>query len=77
MRNNPIIALDFPNSDETYQFLSIFNYELFVKVGMELYLQEGPSIVSTLKDMGHDVFLDFFVHVDVADYLACPHDVFR
>ena len=29
---------------------------------MELYLQEGPSIVYKLKEMGHDVFLDLKLH---------------
>jgi orotidine-5'-phosphate decarboxylase len=62
MKNSPIIALDFPTAEETIQFLKAFNESLFVKVGMELYLQEGPSIVFKLKEMGHDVFLDLKLH---------------
>ena len=30
--------------------------KLFVKIGMELFYQEGPEIVRYLKDAGHDVF---------------------
>lgn len=62
MKNSPIIALDFASSSDVYQFLSQFEQSLFLKVGMELYLQEGPSIVYKLKEMGHDVFLDLKLH---------------
>lgn len=59
---NPIIALDFSTKNEVIHFLKPFDEKLFVKVGMELYLQEGPSIVTDLKGMGHDVFLDLKLH---------------
>jgi orotidine-5'-phosphate decarboxylase len=59
---NPIIALDFSAKEEVLQFLKPFDEKLFVKVGMELYLQEGPTIVTDLKEMGHDVFLDLKLH---------------
>lgn len=62
MKNSPIIALDFASAEDAYSFLSPFDQSLFVKVGMELYLQEGPSIVYKLKEMGHDVFLDLKLH---------------
>ena len=60
--HNPIIALDFATKAEVFQFLQPFNEKLFVKVGMELYFQEGPTIVNALKDQGHDVFLDLKLH---------------
>lgn len=62
MNQNPIIALDFSTKFEVQQFLANFNEKLFVKVGMELYLQVGPSIVTVLKEQGHDVFLDLKLH---------------
>lgn len=62
MKNSPIIALDFATANDAYSFLTPFEQSLFVKVGMELYLQEGPSIVYKLKEMGHDVFLDLKLH---------------
>lgn len=62
MNNKPIIALDFSSEAEVIQFLHHFNEPLFVKIGMELYLQEGPSIVGKVKELGHDVFLDLKLH---------------
>ena len=60
--NSPIIALDFPTKELAFGFLQPFEEKLFVKVGMELYLQEGPSIVTQLKEQGHGVFLDLKLH---------------
>lgn len=60
--NNPIIALDFSTKAEVFKFLEPFDERLFVKVGMELYFQEGPTIVKELKSLGYDVFLDLKLH---------------
>lgn len=62
MNTKPIIALDFPSEQEVLQFLNHFDERLFVKIGMELYMQEGPSIVNKVKELGHDVFLDLKLH---------------
>ena len=62
MKNSPIIALDFSSAEEVYHFLTPFEESLFVKVGMELFMQEGPAIVYKLKENGHDVFLDLKLH---------------
>lgn len=62
MKNTPIIALDFATMKEVEQFLSLFDEPLFVKVGMELYLQNGPEIINTIKNRGHDIFLDLKLH---------------
>ena len=62
MNNKPIIALDFPSEAEVFQFLNQFDEQLFVKVGMELYMQEGPDIVRKIKAQGHDIFLDLKLH---------------
>lgn len=63
MKNSLIIALDFANKQEVHQFLEPFGNEaLFVKVGMELFYQEGPSIVHELKEKNHQVFLDLKLH---------------
>ncbi|KQL54691.1 orotidine 5'-phosphate decarboxylase [Heyndrickxia shackletonii] len=59
----PIIALDFPNEQETLSFLNQFREEtLYVKVGMELYYQTGPSLIEQLKSRGHQIFLDLKLH---------------
>ena len=62
MNTNPIIALDFPSEQHVMQFLQQFDEKLFVKIGMELYMQEGPDIVRKVKAQGHDVFLDLKLH---------------
>ncbi|WP_338379127.1 orotidine 5'-phosphate decarboxylase / HUMPS family protein, partial [Enterococcus faecium] len=63
MNNSLIIALDFPDKKKVEEFLPLFGDEkLFLKVGMELFYAEGPSIVTFLKEQGHDVFLDLKLH---------------
>lgn len=64
MNQRPIIALDFSTWQEVEQFMQLFPEEekLFVKIGMELFYQEGPIIVRWLKDAGHEVFLDLKLH---------------
>jgi orotidine-5'-phosphate decarboxylase len=62
--NNPfIVALDFPSMEEVKRFLQPFQGEpLFVKVGMELYYQEGPAMIAYLKEQGQQIFLDLKLH---------------
>jgi orotidine-5'-phosphate decarboxylase len=62
--NHPfIVALDFPSIEEVKTFLQSFQHEsLFVKVGMELYYQEGPAIIHYLKEQDHQIFLDLKLH---------------
>lgn len=62
MNTNPIIALDLSSKAEVVNFLKKFEEPLFVKVGMELYYQEGPAIIAVIKEMGHDIFLDLKLH---------------
>lgn len=58
-----IIACDFASAETAFAFLDKFTEEKpFVKVGMELYYAEGPSIVRELKKRGHKVFLDLKLH---------------
>lgn len=63
MKKPLIIALDFSGKMEVNHFLKNFeNEKLFLKVGMELFYQEGPSIVHELKEQGHEIFLDLKLH---------------
>lgn len=64
MKQRPIIALDFSSRGEVELFFKKFpkNESLFVKIGMELFYQEGPETVRWLKRNGHDVFLDLKLH---------------
>lgn len=58
----PIIALDFSSKEETMNFLNLFNESLYVKVGMELFYKEGPTIIEDIKAQGHEIFLDLKLH---------------
>ena len=65
MGKDVIIALDFSTGKETLAFLDQFkNNERkpYVKVGMELYYAEGPSIIKEIKKRGHKLFLDLKLH---------------
>jgi orotidine-5'-phosphate decarboxylase len=63
MNHSLIIALDFPGEEETKAFLEQFRGEpLFVKVGMELFYQNGPRIIDFIKSYGHHIFLDLKLH---------------
>ena len=63
MGKDVIIACDFNSKEETLKFLSKFKDEKpFVKIGMELFYAEGPSIVSEIKERGHKIFLDLKLH---------------
>ena len=63
MKKEVIIALDFPTLEKTLEFLDKFKEEkLFVKVGMELYLQNGPVVIDEIKKRGHKIFLDLKLH---------------
>ena len=63
MNKDVIIALDFPTLEDTLNFLEKFGEEkLFVKVGMELYLQNGPVVIEKIKELGHKIFLDLKLH---------------
>ena len=63
MGKDVIIALDFKSGEEALHFLDRFtDRKPYVKVGMELFYAEGPSIVKELKKRGHKVFLDLKLH---------------
>ena len=63
MGKDVIIACDFSSAETCLAFLDKFTEEKpFVKIGMELYYAEGPSIVKALKERGHKVFLDLKLH---------------
>jgi len=54
-----IVACDFSSKQEVMNFLDKFqDKKPFVKIGMELFYAEGPSIVKEIKARGHKIFLD-------------------
>ena len=65
MGKDVIVACDFASAEATFAFLDKFaNCERkpFLKIGMELYYAEGPSIVKEIKARGHKIFLDLKLH---------------
>ena len=50
MGKDVIVACDFASAEQTFEFLDLFTERKpFVKIGMELYYAEGPSIVREIK----------------------------
>ena len=63
MGKDVIVALDFDSKEKTLAFLDRFTEEKpFVKIGMELFYAEGPSIVREICGRGHKIFLDLKLH---------------
>ena len=61
MGKDVIVACDFASAEATFAFLDKFadcTRKPFVKIGMELFYAEGPSIVKEIKARGHKIFLD-------------------
>ena len=65
MGKDVIVACDFSSAEATFDFLDKFSgveRKPFVKIGMELFYAEGPSIVREIKRRGHKIFLDLKLH---------------
>ena len=63
MGKDVIVACDFASAEQVFTFLDKFtDVKPFVKIGMELYYAEGPSIVREIKKRGHKIFLDLKLH---------------
>ncbi len=58
-----IIACDFNNKQELYDFLQkMGNEKLFLKLGMQLLYFEGFEIINELKKQGHNIFVDLKIY---------------
>ena len=54
-----IAALDYTNAEDALATAeSLRGCPIWMKVGLELFTHEGPSVVKKLKDMGFKVMLD-------------------
>ncbi len=65
MGKDVIVACDFASAEATFEFLDKFAgcaRKPFLKIGMELFYAEGPSIVKEIKARGHKIFLDLKLH---------------
>jgi len=68
---NPIIiALDYSSAKQAEQFIdSLEGHSCKLKVGLELFIAEGPGFVEKLTANGHQVFLDLKLH-DIPNTVA-------
>ncbi len=58
-----IIACDFKSKNELFEFLKPFKGKNpYLKIGMEIFYKEGPTLVKELKEMGFKIFLDLKLH---------------
>lgn len=65
-----IVALDVPTADAALTLASkLADQCQWFKVGLELYIAAGPSIVEELVKRGHSVFLDLKLH-DIPNTVA-------
>jgi orotidine-5'-phosphate decarboxylase len=58
-----VLALDVPSAEDAFALVDRFEGRCdFYKVGLELFTAVGPSLVTTLRARGVDVFLDLKLH---------------
>ena len=55
-----IVALDLDNEKKLNALLPKLGKpeNVFIKIGMELFFNEGPAIVRNLSEQGYQIFLD-------------------
>jgi orotidine-5'-phosphate decarboxylase len=64
-----VVALDLPGGTEALRLLDRLPGARWVKVGPILMTREGPALLRTLADRGHQVFLDLKWH-DIPNTVA-------
>jgi orotidine-5'-phosphate decarboxylase len=65
-----IVALDFPNTGAALALVDrLHGATRWLKVGLELYIAEGNSLVAELKRRGYSIFLDLKLH-DIPNTVA-------
>ena len=69
-RDRLIVALDFPSADLALRHVDQLEGQCqWLKVGLELYLAAGSSIITSLRKRGFNVFLDLKLH-DIPNTVA-------
>jgi orotidine-5'-phosphate decarboxylase len=65
-----ILALDVPTRADAEAFLDRIGPDLrWVKLGLQLFVQEGPSLIDAITARGHRLFLDLKFH-DIPNTVA-------
>ena len=69
-RDKVIVALDVPTKAEAHDLVKRLTPEIsFFKIGLQLYIAEGPDVVRELRDKGAKIFLDLKLH-DIPNTVA-------
>lgn len=64
------VALDFPSAEQAWPVAQkLLPVNPCLKVGLELFVAEGPAFISRLKDAGAEIFLDLKFH-DIPNTVA-------
>ena len=64
-----IVPLDVPGEEEAIALVKSIPQVTFWKVGLELFVSSGPSIIQTLKSQNKRIFLDLKLH-DIPNTMA-------
>jgi orotidine-5'-phosphate decarboxylase len=65
-----VVALDYPHRDPALALARrLVGRVAFVKVGLQLFVAEGPPVVADLLEMGHEVWVDLKLH-DIPNTVA-------
>jgi orotidine-5'-phosphate decarboxylase len=63
VKDKVILALDVSEQSEALEIVDRFGEQINIfKVGLELFSSVGPSVVHSIQDKGHKVFLDLKFH---------------
>ncbi len=63
MKTELILALDVDSADKAKGFIkSLKGLVQWIKIGPQLFVSEGPSIIEAVKSEGYKVFLDLKLH---------------
>ncbi|HEY4716534.1 MAG TPA: orotidine-5'-phosphate decarboxylase [bacterium] len=70
MKPELILALDVANEEKAKYFLKTLRGTVkWIKIGSQLFVAEGPSILNTIMDSGFNIFLDLKLH-DIPNTVA-------
>ncbi len=63
MKTELILALDMDSGDKAKRFISPLKGLIqWIKIGFQLFVSEGPSIIEAVKSEGYKIFLDLKLH---------------
>ena len=69
MAKRIIVPLDVPSEEEAIALIQAIPQVTFWKVGLELFVSSGPSVIAALKSRNKKIFLDLKLH-DIPNTMA-------